>query len=763
MGKTRLVEAFAARSAADVRWGRCAHTLGAPPYWAWTQVLGALPADLGWGEAGARFALGLEVARRIDAMATSRRVLIVIDDLQWCDADSLHVLEVVLSRVQGTRVLVALTCRSDALADSRLTPVLAAASRLTGATRLALGGLSVDAVGEIVARYRPVAPGPDEAGTIAARCGGNPLFVTQVAALPPGQSEDVPDAVRDTVRLRVSALDATASGLLTATALAAGTLPLAVLAAAAGIPVSDAAVAAAEACGAGLLVEDPPQHLRMAHDLLLDAVVADTPVSRRVELHAALAKAFEESPGPSASAAAIAVHRSEAAAGGVDEMAARACLRAAEEALERSAPADAGALAARGLAHVPRTDPAMEGDLEQVRAVAERRRGHIEEGATAFRAAADSARRAGDPTRLARAALGSAGGGIGGYWACLASTTSTDVPLLEEAAALDGLGEGLRAEVLAALAIHRASVGVGAIGLADRAHRTALAAGSSSPRAAVAAFVTRWTPEHAHERLRLARAMVRRAHDDIAHEATALHLLRSTLLETLEVEEFVVVSRRLTRLVSRHGDGDLILLDLWRRAELALAHGDWTGARTLADEAVAMAPTASPAAADVIRMSRQTIEGIIAWHEHRLPEVLPDALDLATSVDPSWLGVLAQAHAQAGRPDRADAAAQRLLELPGAGVREPVHAVLLADVAIELGDADRASRLLPLLERYGDTVVVLWAGTTILGPTALYRGGLKAVLGDPGASADLRRAADISDAFGFVPFADRSRRLLEEL
>ncbi len=763
MGKTRLIEAFAARVGTDVRWGRCAQTPGAPPYWPWTQVLGTLPDNLAWGDSGARFAVGLEVGRRIDAMAASAPTLVVIDDLQWCDADSLSVLEVVLSRLQGTRALVALTCRADVLAEPRLTPVLAAASRLPGATRLALEGLPVDDVLELVARSRTVAPGPDEASAIAARCAGNPLFVTQVAALPPGQSDRVPDTVRDVVRLRLSTLGPAARELVAATAIATNPVSLAVLASTLGISVSDASLAAAEARRAGLVVEAPQQHLRMSHDLLLDAVAADTPVPRCIELHLSLAAALDASPGAPTSAAAIAIHRSEAAVGAVDETAARACLLAAEEALARSAPADAAVLAVRGLAHVPRTEPALEGDLEQVRAVAKLRLGLIEEGTSAFRAAAECARRAGDPTRLARAALGSAGGGIGGYWASLASTSATDVPLLEEVAALDGLADGLRAEVLAALAIHRASVGVGAIDLAHRAERTALAAGSASPRAAVATFVTRWTPEHASERVRLARAMVRRAHDGLAHEATSLHLLRATLLETLEVEEFGVVSERLTRLVSNHGDGDLLLLDLWRRAELELARGEWAAARTLADEAVAMAPSASPAAAEVIRMSRQTIEGIIAWHEHRLPEVVPEALDLATSVDPSWLGVLAQAHAQAGRRERADAAAQRLLELPGAGVREPVHAILLADVAIELKDVDRARSLLPILERYGDTVVVLWAGTTILGPTALYRGGLKAVLGDQGASADLVRATDISDTFGFKPFADRSRRLLAGL
>ena len=80
-------------------------------------------------------------------------------------------------------------------------------------------------------------------------------------------------------------------------------------------------------------------------------------------------------------------------------------------------------------------------------------------------------------------------------------------------------------------------------------------------------------------------------------------------------------------------------------------------------------------------MSRQTVEGIIAWHEHRLPEVVPEVTDLAATVDPGWLGVLAQAHAQAGRRDAALAAVDRVLASPGSGTREPVRTVWTAEVA----------------------------------------------------------------------------------
>ena len=111
------------------------------------------------------------------------------------------------------------------------------------------------------------------------------------------------------------------------------------------------------------------------------------------------------------------------------------------------------------------------------------------------------------------------------------------------------------------------------------------------------------------------------------------------------------MSRRYAEVARRRGDGDLLLLDLWWRAGLALAQGRWDEARAAADEAVAGAPAASPAAADATRMSRQTVEGIVAWHEHRLPDVVPAVVDLGPrSTRTGW--------ACSPRPTRRPAAAR---------------------------------------------------------------------------------------------------------
>ncbi|SNS87540.1 Transcriptional regulatory protein, C terminal [Geodermatophilus saharensis] len=759
IGKTRLVEAFAARAGAAVRWGRCAEIGGAPPYWPWQQVLGGLPETAPGTDTGARFALGLDTARRLHALAGDAPLLVVLDDLQWADGDSLHVLEVVLSQLHASRVLLAVTCREEATAEPAVTRVLGLAARLPGARRIRLGGLSPGEVADLVTGLRGVPAG--DAAALAERTGGNPFFVTELAALPGAAGETVPEGVRDVVRLRVGRLPADAREVLATAAVAGREVSLALLGAALDGGSGDAVTGALRT---GLLVEPSPGRVRVAHDLVREVLLADLGPVARARVHGRLADSLEAGAAAATSAGAIAVHRSEAAAGGPDVAAARACLRAAAEALARAGVDEAVALAARGLVHVPAGADVLAADLHLVRGEGLRRLGLLEDSGGALRTAADLARVLDDPARLARAAVASAGGGLGGYWASVGAPAATDVALLEEAAARAGeLPPGLASAVLAALAVQRSSSGEpGGRELADRALAAAGASPAARPRARVARFVADWTPAHAHGRVALARTMLRESTGDPAAEATALHLLRCALTETVQVEEAAAASRRFTELATRRGDGDLLQLDAWWAAGLALARGEADEARRLADAAVADAPTSSPAAADVTRMSRQTIEGIAAWHEHRMPDLLPEVVDLAATVDPGWLAVLAQAHAQAGRREQARAVVERWLTFPAHGAREPVRAVLLADVALELRDRDLAATVLPALRTYGDTVVVLWAGTTVLGPTALYRGGLLGLLGLPGAEAELRRGLEVCGLFGFAPFAARTRALLGE-
>lgn len=756
IGKTLLVEAFVAASGAPARWARCLQTPGVPPYWPWQQVLGGLPDTSDASDEGARFAFGLEVARRLQADAAAAPGVLVLDDVQWADPDSLQVLQVLLDLLAGTRLLVLMTCRDVAAPDPALASVLAAAGRTGAGQRLVLEPMPPAEVAELVREVRGGQVGRPSLDTdeVVRRSGGNPLFATELSRLDAGEVA-VPTMARDVIRMRLAALPELAHDLIALLSVAGRELPVGLLARAAHRAVTELDVPLAAATSSGLVVETEPGRLRVRHDLVREAVIADLGPGRRAELHARLADVLESSAAAMTSRAAIAVHRSEAAAGAADLAAASACCVATQEALDRAGAAEAADLVRRGLGHVPPDEHALRGDLLHLQGVAFRRLGLLEASLAALSDEAAIARRLGDHVRLARAAL-AAGGALGGYWATAVAPAVVDVALLEEAAGhLDDLDDGLASDVQAALAVHRAANGIDAVALADAAEQR-----SPRPLAAIAGFVARWSPQYAPDRLERARALLARVRGRTVPEATALHLLRCALTENLLADEAAAVSARFTAAVEERGDGDMILLDLWTRSGIALAQGRYADARDLADTAVQSAPSASPAAAEVIRVSRQTVEGIIAWHERSLGAVVPEVVDLAATVDPDWLTVMALAHAQAGRRDECLAVADRVLQQPGAASREPVHTILLADAYLELGDADRAATLLPRLESYGDTAVVLWPGMTFLGPVALYRGGIKALLGRPDAEAELQAALEVCDRFGYAPFRRRAERLL---
>lgn len=760
IGKTTLVEAFLRRHPdAEVRRARCPATPGVPPYWMWQQVVGGLPAA--HGDAGARFALAVDVARQLAGAASVRSLVVSVDDLQWADEDSLHVLEVVLDQLGSARVLVVLGLREEGLTSPAVNAVLAQAARLPGSVRLPLTGLATTEVEDLLellgGDWTPAA-----VADLVHRSGGNPFFVTELAARGPDEPS-LPAGVRDVLRLRVTGLTAPGRALAETVAVAGGDLGAGFAGTVLGLDPEALDDAVTDAVRQGILVRDAADRLAFTHELQREVLLETVGPGRRSALHTALADALASGASARTAAVAIAVHRSEAARGATSPEAALSCLTAGGQAFERSGYAEARDLARRGLEHVP-PGSETEIDLHQLLGRALRRLGLLEESHSHLTTAFGLARDRDDLSRMGVAALSASGAGIGGYWGSMAAIVSTDEAMLGEAVAVsDRMPTALRASLLAALAVQHGATGRPALDLAREALAAAGDDRQARARALVAEYVALWTPAHAEHRVELARRMLDEAAGDAVVEATALHLYRTALLECDRPAESAAASRRFTELVTRRGDGDQLLLDRWWEVGLALARGDFEQARSIADAAVEEAPTVSPAAGQVVRVSRQTVEGIVAWHERRLADEVPEVVDLATTLDDDWLGVLAQAYAQAGRHDEALAVAERLLERPRAASREPVRTVILADVAIELGDRRLARQLLPVLETYGDAVVVFWVGLTVLGPVALYRGGVKAVLGRPDAAEDLTRALELSERHGFRPFAERARRLLDAL
>jgi hypothetical protein len=170
-----------------VLWGGCTATEGAPAYWPWRRILRswlavvgperAAAAMAGFGEVARlapelpgepvesdRFALFDAVARFLVTVAEEAGLVLVLDDVQWADADSLALLAHVTREVTRGRLLVVATVR-PAERD------------------LALGGLVIELFGwddaEVGAALGGV-PDPDFVAAVARRSGGNPFFVGEL-------------------------------------------------------------------------------------------------------------------------------------------------------------------------------------------------------------------------------------------------------------------------------------------------------------------------------------------------------------------------------------------------------------------------------------------------------------------------------------------------------------------------------------------------------------------------------------------------------
>jgi len=111
-GKTKLADELASRAKArglGVRWGRGWDGGDAPPYWPWRQAIRELPENDGAG----RFEYFTSVTQLLRETAREQPVLLVLDDLQAADEESLVLLEFVASEVAEMPLLILALARDD--------------------------------------------------------------------------------------------------------------------------------------------------------------------------------------------------------------------------------------------------------------------------------------------------------------------------------------------------------------------------------------------------------------------------------------------------------------------------------------------------------------------------------------------------------------------------------------------------------------------------------------------------------------------------
>jgi DNA-binding SARP family transcriptional activator len=309
IGKTTLAQAVVEQ--ARSRGFRCGWGGWEPdastPLWGWRQAVRRLLGDVTVLEpaatapvdtASSTFRLAHAL---VDALGKDLPALLVLDDVQWADADSLRLLRRFAATTTDVPILLLVTCReAEADPGSPLAEALAVLARY-GPLRIGLAGLDESAIRAHVRRQTGVDVDREVAAALRVRTDGNPFHLNEFVRLLIGADDlsdpsaaswrEVPGGVRDVVRQRLSQLPDDAAEVLAAGAVLGRTFDLDVVEAAAEPTEVDDALAAG--VRSGFLEEVSAHRYRFTHALVRDAIYRALPAPARARAHARAAEALE--------------------------------------------------------------------------------------------------------------------------------------------------------------------------------------------------------------------------------------------------------------------------------------------------------------------------------------------------------------------------------------------------------------------------------------------------------------------------------------
>ena len=377
VGKSRLALEVADRAAAAgmlVVQGRAAADEGSPPYWPFLQILRGLssvgPAGANREQASApdldaaefntptgsstplaarRFAMFEAVTDHLAAAGSARGLVALIDDLQWADAGSLHLLVHIASRIGDALVLVVATCRPIGT-KAQVRFAVAALTREDRVTRIELSGLAIVEVGDLLATVSGWSVPPSVAAAVERRTNGNPFYLAALGRLLTADSADrlgaaLPASVRDVVQDRLDRLSPTCRHVVCTAAVIGSAVDGRAVAAVLGLDLSAVWAAIEEAVRAGILTRGALGQFEQ--DLVRDTAALDVPGHERARAHDAMVRYLLSGPDPAERTAEVAFHSLVALRLGSARTAFAWARRAADLALGQLAWEDASRLNAR--------------------------------------------------------------------------------------------------------------------------------------------------------------------------------------------------------------------------------------------------------------------------------------------------------------------------------------------------------------------------------------------------------------------------------
>ncbi|MEV6301504.1 AAA family ATPase [Actinoplanes sp. NPDC051861] len=233
------------------------------------------------------------VSHDLRAIAGDKRLLLVLDDLQWADRSTRQLLLYLLAGLGDVRVSVLAAIRAEALHGTHpLRRVLAELRRLRSVRVVDLQPLTQDDTRELVSAIVGGNVAIEDADRVYKRSGGNPFVAEELARdLRDGRVE-LSDTLREIFLSRVDELPANAHAVVHA--LAAGVEPVehAVLSRVVPLP-EDQLIEAIRAAIAQRFVSSDGDGYRLRHRLVAEVLEQEVLPAEAASLHRRYAEALE--------------------------------------------------------------------------------------------------------------------------------------------------------------------------------------------------------------------------------------------------------------------------------------------------------------------------------------------------------------------------------------------------------------------------------------------------------------------------------------
>ena len=358
IGKSHLLAAAAARASdagALLIDASAYESEAVRPFALWIDALRKLgpepeAAIFGPGDHPSRDRLFGGLSDLIAARARVQPVVLMFDDLQWCDESSSAALHYVARTNADQPFFGILAAREDELRDNAPVQRTLRALRQVGLLdELKLGPLGSDALRELISTRSPQA----NSERLSKECGGNPLLAIELARAE--AAGDSGQSIGELVQERLARFDSAGGEMLRWAAVLAPRIDATTLGRVTGLDWNTIREALDTAARNAMLLPTE-RGFRFSHDLIARSIYAAIPLARRRTMHRRIAELLEQDTALDPERAADLAHH--ASQSGDAALAARAMVSAGQLCLRFFANDEALSLARKGLQSVEQLAPA---------------------------------------------------------------------------------------------------------------------------------------------------------------------------------------------------------------------------------------------------------------------------------------------------------------------------------------------------------------------------------------------------------------------